>query len=118
MAEDPWRLMRARALENSIFAKGPDAAADTGNPEIDSALDAGQTWIEQACNLQLPALYERRINRTIAKNTARLETLQSTRKAAFAQAQAEAILLAEWTLDFPPTEDFGGFVYSTAESPV
>jgi hypothetical protein len=125
IAEDAWRLKRARTLENSIFAKGPDAAANTGNPEIDAALDAGQTWIEQARNLQLLTLYEQRINRTLAKNTARLESLQSARKAAFAQAQAEAILLAEWTqsqgevydptLDFPPTEDFGGFVYSTAE---
>jgi hypothetical protein len=125
IAEDAWRLKRARALENSIFAKGPDAAADTGNPEIDAALDAGQTWIEQARNLQLLTLYEQRINRTLAKNTASLEALQSTRKAAFAQAQAEAMLLAEWTqsqgevydpaLDFPPSEYFGGFVYATAE---
>jgi hypothetical protein len=125
IAEDAWRLKRARALENSIFAKGPDAAANTGNPEIDAALDAGQTWIEQARNLQLLTLYEQRINRTLAKNTARLEALQSARKAALADAQAEAMLLAEWTqsqgevydptLDFPPSEDFGGFVYSTAE---
>jgi hypothetical protein len=125
IAEDAWRLKRARALENSIFAKGPDAAADTGNPEIDAALDAGQTWIEQARNLQLLTLYEQRINRTLAKNTARLEALQSARKAAYAQAQAEAMLLAEWTQsqgeiydpaeDFPPSEYFGGFVYVTAE---
>jgi hypothetical protein len=125
IAEDAWRLKRARALENSIFAKGPDAAADTGDPEIDAALDAGQTWIEQARNFQLLTLYEQRINRTLAKNSASLVALQSERKTAFAQAQAEAMLLAEWTqsqgevydptLDFPPSEYFGGFVYSTPE---
>jgi hypothetical protein len=125
IAEDTWRLKRARALENSIFAKGPNDAADTGYPETDAALDTGQTWIEQARNLQLLTLYEQRINRTLTKNTASLEALQSARKAVFAQAQPEAMLLAEWTQsqgevydptdDFPPSEYFGGFVYATAE---
>ena len=126
IAEDEWRLKRARALENSIFAQGPESFdAETGNPEVDAALSAGQTWIEQSRNLQLLTLYEQRIHRALAKNVARLEALQAARAAIAAQAQDEAILLTDLAQckgeiydpapDFPPAAYFGGFIYSSSE---
>ncbi len=128
IAEDQWRLKRARALENAIFAQGFDSQLhEDGNAgdEVDVALAAGQTWIEQARNLQLLTLYEQRINRVLVRNTADLEAKQAIRKAAHAQAVKEAMVFTEFAQfkgevydplpDFPDPEDHGGFVYSSAE---
>ena len=49
-----WRLQRARALENGIFADGFRRRIDqidAGHPEVDAALARSQTWAEQAHNL-------------------------------------------------------------------
>jgi hypothetical protein len=124
IAEDKWRLHRARALESSIFALGhrehsrPDAALF----EVDAALAQGQTWIAQAKNLQLLTLYEQRIRRSLEKNTAELRALQTERKTALAKAQEEARLLVKLaqyegdnydpSIDFPPESQPRGFVFS------
>jgi hypothetical protein len=128
IAADHWRLKRARSLESAIFAQGPQnqsPESQTGDPEIDAALADGQTWIEQARNLQLLTLYEQRINRTLNKNTAKLEAMQAERKAAYAQAVQEAIVLTELAQskgeiyhplpDFPNPENPAGFIYSSSE---
>jgi hypothetical protein len=128
IAEDRWRLKRARALENSIFAQGHQdhvGDSDSGNPEVDAALAQASTWKEQARNLQLLTIYEQRINRSIEKATIRLEAIQSLRRAAFEKARTEALLLTDLaqskgelydpTPDFPPTHYFGEFVYASAE---
>jgi hypothetical protein len=128
IAEDRWRMKRARALENSIFAKGHEDHVDEtdfGHDEVNAALAQAATWKEQARNLNLLTIYEQRINRTMEKNTARLDFLQATRKAAFEKAQEEAILLAGLALskgevyhpapDFPPSAYFGHFVYASSE---
>src|SRR5262252_1185888 len=83
IAEDYWRLNRARALENSIFTLGLQDHSDlaAGNPEVDAAFAQGRTWIEQARNVQLLTTYEQRIRRSIEKNAAELRTLQTARKA-------------------------------------
>jgi hypothetical protein len=128
IAEDRWRLKRARSLENSIFAEGHNnhvGELESGHPEVDAALAEGKTWIEQAKFLQLLTLYEQRIRRAIEKNAIELKAMQTARKNAYAQAQCEAVLLSglaesqgktyDPASDFTPARDHGGFVFSSAE---
>ncbi|HEY6347129.1 MAG TPA: hypothetical protein VIY49_37030 [Bryobacteraceae bacterium] len=98
IAEDRWRLNRARALENSIFALGqtehvPD---DSDNPDVDAALAQGRTWIAHARELQLLSIYENRIRRSVEKNTAELRALQAQRKFAPVEAQLRRFLNARF----------------------
>jgi hypothetical protein len=84
-----------------------------------------QAWVDATKGLQRLALYAIRIQRAIDKDSAELKSLQAQRKAAFAQAQEEAILLTRLaqakgqTFDpvphFPAGQNHGGFVYSSAE---
>jgi hypothetical protein len=127
IAEDKWRLNRARALENSIFTLGLQANSGPGasHPEVNAALAQGRTWIAQAKNLQLLTTYEQRIRRSVEKNMAELRTLQSERKAAVAQVEEEARLLVQLAAveggnydtagDFPPESQPPGFVFSKSE---
>jgi hypothetical protein len=128
IAEDRWRLKRARSLENSIFAQGHHDhvdSSDSGHPEIDGALAEGKTWVQEAHNLQLLTLYENRIRRAIEKNTAQLEAIQERRKKAYERARYEAIQLVQLadfdgeeydpTPDFTPASAYGGFVFSMDE---
>jgi hypothetical protein len=124
IAEDRWRLNRARALENSIFALGQSEhlLQDSGNPEVDAALAQGRTWMAQAHQLHLLTTYENRIRRSVEKNTAELHALQAQRKAAIAKAEEEAVLLVQLAQteggDYDPADDFPpefqplGFVFS------
>jgi hypothetical protein len=59
IAEGRWRLNRARALENSIFALGQSehVPEDFENPELDAALAQARTWMAHSHELQLLALY-------------------------------------------------------------
>ena len=131
IAEDYWRLNRARALENSIFTLGLQDHSDpaAGNPEVDAAFAQGRTWIEQARNLQLLTTYEQRIRRSIEKNTAELRTLQTARKAGVEQAEEKARLLvqlAEYEAkrgrnydpsnDFPPESQRSGSFFRSPRS--
>jgi hypothetical protein len=128
IAEDRWRLKRARSLESSVFALGHQNhadAADSGDPQLDAALAEGQTWIEQAKSLQLLTLYENRIRRAIEKNTVQLEVLQAKRKTAFLKARTDAFKLSQLAeaegetydpaADFEPANDHGGFIFSAPE---
>jgi hypothetical protein len=124
IAEDRWRLNRARALENSIFALGQSEHLneDSGHPEVDAALAQGRTWMDHARELNLLTTYENRIRRSVEKNTAELRALQAQRKAAIAQAEEEAIALVQLAQteggdydladDFPPESQPLGFVFS------
>ena len=111
IAEDRWRLNRARALENSIFALGQseNLNEDSGHPEVDAALAQGRTWIAHARELQLLSIYESRIRRSVEKNTAELRALQAERKHALVEAQPDYFLTApfvgeddEPAADVPP----------------
>ena len=128
IAEDRWRLKRARAIESNIFAEGINRHAgeiESGSEEIDNALAEGKTWVEQSRFLALITLYEQRINRAIEKNTAQLRALQTARREAYKQAQQEAIHLMQEAEargevyepedDFLPASAHGQFVYSPAE---
>jgi hypothetical protein len=86
IAEDRWRLKRARALETGIFALsqlgelGRLPASDRDDPAqvpIDEALSKARTWVAKSEHFQLLALYEQRIHRTIEKNMAELLTLRA-----------------------------------------
>src|SRR5437764_7375949 len=99
IAEDMWRLNRARALENDIFALGMSGpigdATNAESAEIHAAGCQARVWLADGKNIQLLALYETRIRRNIDKNEKQLKELQDERKAAYAKALYEEILLAK-----------------------
>ncbi|MDQ1472516.1 MAG: hypothetical protein QOJ99_3996 [Bryobacterales bacterium] len=98
IAEDTWRLNRARALENNIFAIGMSGpigdATDVDSAEGHAAACQARVWLADGRNIQLLAVYETRIRRNIEKNEKQLRELQTERKAAHAKALYEEILLA------------------------
>ena len=99
IAEDMWRLNRARAMENNIFALGMSGpigdATDVDSAEGHAAACQARVWLADGKNIQLLALYETRIRRNIEKNEKLLKELQTERKAARAKALYEEILLAK-----------------------
>jgi hypothetical protein len=119
IAEDQWRLKRARAIETGIFAAGVlgqlghpygGIREDAAQVPIDEALSKAHTWIAKSENFQLLALYEQRIHRAIEKNMAQLRTLRAERKAVHQQALDEAQLLAQLAQSkgekYDPARDF------------
>src|SRR5580692_9966431 len=119
IAEDHWRLKRARAIETGIFAAGVlgqlghpfgGIREDAAQVPIDEALSKAHTWIAKSENFQLLALYEQRIHRAIEKNMAQLRTLRAERKAVLQQALEEAQLLAQLAYSkgeqYDPASDF------------
>ncbi len=50
IADDRWRLNRARTIEASMFALGLPAHGedDSGRPQVDEAFAQGRTWIAEA----------------------------------------------------------------------
>jgi hypothetical protein len=124
IAEDRWRLNRARALENTILALGQSEhlPPDGSYSELDAALAQAQAWMAHAREIQLLTTYENRIRRSVEKNTAELNALQTQRKAAIAKAEEEARLLVQLAEaeggdydpadDFPPESQPLGFVFS------
>ena len=104
IAEDRWRLKRARAIETGIFALGhlgqlgALATSDRDDPAqlpIDEALSQARTWLANGKSLELLTLYEQRIQHPLEKNMAELRTLRAERKAAHRQAQEKAQLPAK-----------------------
>src|SRR4029077_8533068 len=83
VATDSWRLNRASAIEDNIFALGFERHADDtiDHPEIQAAFAAARTFSREAKSIELLTLYEQRINRTLQKNLALLQQLQAARKA-------------------------------------
>ena len=114
IAEDQWRLNRARAIENNIFAigmSGPIADATHGdNAEVTAAVCHARVWLEDARAFQQIALFEQRIRRSIEKNEKQLKELQTERQAAYNKALEEEKLLA-W---FAETE---GETYAAPSAP-
>ena len=122
IAEDKWRLNRARVIESGIFALGQLAdesepslqndQREIDQPEISQSLSQARTWLDDGKHIQLLSLYQQRIQRSVERNMAELRTLRAERKAALDQALAEALLLAQHAqskgekydaaADFPP----------------
>jgi hypothetical protein len=101
IAEDQWRLNRARALESNIFALGmsnPAIEVDVDSAEGHAAICQARVWLADGKKLQMLALYESRIRRSIEKNEKQLKELQAERQAACDKALEEAKLLAQLAL--------------------
>jgi hypothetical protein len=83
VATDSWRLNRASAIEDNIFALGLSRHADDNidHPEIQAAFAAARTFIAEGKSIELLTLYEQRLNRSLQKNLAVLQSLQAVRKA-------------------------------------
>jgi len=78
IAQDLWRLNRARAIENNMFAVGltdddPDPDHD---PAMQLALAGARTFMNHAAKFGLLTIYEQRINRAVHKNRAELRQMQ------------------------------------------
>ncbi len=122
IAEDRWRMNRARAIEYGIFAEA-QALSDIQSAAGEAIVKA-RAWLTEGKSLQLLTLYAQRIHRSAEKNMAELRRLQEERKAAFQQALAEAQVLAQAAhakgevydsaQDFPPELRIG-FDFSTAQ---
>ena len=113
IAEDSWRLNRARAIENNMFALGHQHE----RREAQIALADAQTFQTQAAAFNLLSLYEQRINRNLQRNMKLLGELQAERKAQHNQAMEEAKLLAQLNLlnGLPYEPKQNGFVFSHLE---
>ncbi len=120
IATDSWRLNRASAIEDNLFALGHSAKSDeieTEDPEIHAALTAAKVFDAEAKQLQLLTLYEQRINRNLQKNLATLQALQTARLAKREAEMKEAKKLLQLSemkgLPYNPIKD--GFVFSNEQ---
>jgi hypothetical protein len=113
IAEDSWRLNRARAIENNMFALGHHHE----RREAQIALADAEAFLAQAVAFNLLSLYEQRINRNLQRNMRLLHDLQAERKAQRNHAMEEAKLPAQLDLmnDLPYQAEQNGFVFSPAE---
>ena len=129
IAEDEWRLSRARAIENNVIALGHSNMAgdvNTINTQMHAAMTQARVFWRDPDKFALLSLYEQRISRKLQRNEDRLKTLQTERKSALESALEEATLLAELAESnhetYHPTPDFAhrakhqnGFAFSTEE---
>jgi hypothetical protein len=121
---------RASAIEDNLFALGqlqnagqPDWSPLWGPqrcpdvPQIDAALISARVFTLESKQLQLLTLYEQRINRSLQKNLAMLQSLQAAREAEREAAMKEAAALLKLSemkgLEYQPAKD--GFGFSTAQ---
>jgi hypothetical protein len=113
IAEDSWRLNRACAMENNMFA----LRRQHERREIQIALADAQTFLAHANQFNLLTLYEQRINRNLQRNMKLLKELQTERQTQHNQAMEEAKLLAQLNLmnGLPYQPEGNGFVFSPAE---
>jgi len=117
IATDSWRLNRISAVEDNLFAVGLHENGGKLCPDdeqIDAALTTARVFTMEAKNLQLLTLYEQRINRSLQKNLAMLQSLQAVRKQEREAAMKEAATLLKLSemkgLEYVPARD--GFVFS------
>jgi hypothetical protein len=113
VAEDSWRLNRARAIENNMFALGHGHQ----HREAQIALADAATFLAQAAAFNLLSIYEQRINRNLQRNMKLLHELQAERKTQHDHAMEEAKLLAQLNLmnGLPYQPEENGFVFSHTE---
>jgi hypothetical protein len=120
IATDSWRLNRASAIEDNLFAVGlfeNEGKLCPDNEQIDAALTSARVFTIESKHLQLLTLYEQRINRAVQKNLALLKSLQAEREAKRDAAMKEAAILLQLSemkgIEYFPSKD--GFVFSTTE---
>jgi hypothetical protein len=98
IAEDEWRLSRARAIENNVIALGHSSMAgevETINTQMHAAMTQARVFWRNPEKFALLSLYEQRISRKLQRNEQRLKALQTERKAALEAALEQARILAE-----------------------
>ena len=120
IATDSWRLNRASAIEDNIFALGfsdHSGDMDVDHPELHAALTAARTFSREAKSIELLTLYEQRINRSIQKNLALLQQLQAARKAELKHAAKLVQSNEVKALPAEPTKGLtaNGFVFSNEQ---
>jgi hypothetical protein len=92
IADDQWRLNRARAVDTNMFALGQfDYEPLTGDQQADAALNTARAFRDHSKAFGNLSLYEQRINRSLEKNFARLQTLQQERELKEGVARADKI---------------------------
>jgi hypothetical protein len=87
--------IQPRLAELTAWAIGSTIQASAGHPEVDTALAASQTFVEQAHALHLLTGYETKIHRIMEKHQAQLKALQAERKAAHEKAAEQATQFVE-----------------------
>ena len=120
IATDSWRLNRASAFEDNLLALGLYRNSGTICPDheqIDAALTTSRVFATESHQFQLLTLYEQRLNRSVQKNLALLQSLQAARKSqreVEMKAAASLLQVSEMRgLEYQPAKD--GFVFSTDE---
>jgi hypothetical protein len=120
IATDSWRLNRASAIEDNLFALGLHQNAGHLCPDhqqVDAALTTARVFTEESHKLHLLTLYEQRLNRALQQNLALLQSLQAARmaqRAAQMKEAAELLQLSEMKgVAYQPAKD--GFVFSVSE---
>jgi hypothetical protein len=120
VATDSWRLNRASAIEDNLFALGlhdNEGKLCPDNNQIDAALTSARVFTKESKQLQLLTLYEQRLNRGLQKNLAILKSLQAERKSQHEAAMKEAAALLQLSemrgIEYQPAKD--GFVFSTTQ---
>ena len=100
IAWDTWRLDRLRAAEMNIFAQAADAAVDdddaTTDPDLQTAISDAQTFRTESKRFELMSLYEQRMNRSLHRNRAALDELQTDRRRKYERDKREEVLLARF----------------------
>ena len=80
IAEDHWRLNRAHAIEENLFALGLESSTlDAGDVQATAALSQAETFRDNLKSFNLITLYETRLNRNVQRNMDRLRQLQTDR---------------------------------------
>jgi hypothetical protein len=83
IATDSWRLNRASAIEDNLFALGLHESAGQLCPDheqTDAALTTALVFTMESKQLQLLTLYQQRLSRIMQKTVALLQSLQTARK--------------------------------------
>jgi len=121
IAHDSWRLNRAGAIEDNLFAIGSGdityASESQNHAEIEDSFTQARTYQKEAKTLQLLSLYEQRTTRNVHKNIQLLKDMQAERFEKEAEQMEEAKRLLQLSemrnLPYDPKAD--GFVFSTAQ---
>ena len=117
IAEDHWRLNRARAIEENLFALGfAGSTLDAGDPQATAALSQAETFRDNLKSFNLITLYESRLNRNVHRNIDRLKQLQSDRREARAQTLRELTAHGCERNTAVPSATTDGFVFPGGRS--
>lgn len=82
-----WRLDRATAIEETLFADIVQSTADETKP-LSAALAPARTWAKRSKELALLTLYESRIRRALTTDKVELAKLQDARRQPSAPAES------------------------------